>query len=166
MQNLSYLEDLTEKLLVESGLFSAPVDLEALVAALGIKKDEQDLEIGISGMAVVHGNLKIISVDKKQHDHRKRFTIGHELGHIFLDSSSPLNIDHNVYYRNGISDRKELRANYFSASLLMPRKLIQKYLDKNNPNLALGDDEIAQIASDFRVSTQAMCIRLSTLGYV
>lgn len=165
-QNFSHLEEFTEKILLDKGLFSYPVAIVQLVDSLGIKRDEAELKSGVSGMAVVHGNTRIISVNRHQHEHRKRFTIGHELGHLFLDSGMPLNVDQNIYYRDGSSDWRELRANYFSAAMLMPKKLIEKFLSVENPARAFGDDEIQAIANAFNVSTQAMCLRLATLGLV
>jgi IrrE N-terminal-like domain len=69
----------------------------------------------------------------------ERFSVGHELGHYFLDG----HIDH-VLPKNGIhtsyggfvsADPYELEADHYSAGLLMPGALFAKAVNKCKPGL-------------------------------
>ena len=69
----------------------------------------------------------------------ERFSVGHELGHYFLDG----HIDH-VLPKNGShtshggfvsADPYELEADHYSAGLLMPSTLFRQALNKRRPGL-------------------------------
>jgi Zn-dependent peptidase ImmA (M78 family) len=62
-------------------------------------------------------------------------------------------------------DPKEIEANQFAASLLMPTKLLEARI-KALRTSSLRDSHVTYLASEFEVSEQAMTIRLSTLGHL
>ena len=59
-------------------------------------------------------------------------------------------------------DPKEVEANQFAAVLLMPTELVRHAA--HDLGLPLLDSDVSQLSRLFRVSDQAMTIRLSTLG--
>jgi Zn-dependent peptidase ImmA (M78 family) len=153
-------------------LIGPPVDVIALCKRLGFRYEEEALEQDTSGAAVVDGNTKIVLINLHHHGNRKRFTAAHEIGHLLLHKNLTLNLDRHspvVLFRDGKSskgyDWKEKEANYFAAQLLMPEKLILNRLEKHDPG-HLTENDVEEIAAEFQVSTQAMCIRLSQLGFV
>lgn len=90
---------------------------------------------------------------------RQRFTLAHELGHYFLHKdilTSGTTITDNTMYRGSISDRYEVQANRFAASVLMPYSLIERY-KRGYSGRSIG---VRQIAEAFGVSDVAMSIRL------
>jgi Zn-dependent peptidase ImmA (M78 family) len=101
---------------------------------------------------------------------RQRFTIAHEIGHLLLHADENLHVDRNfpIGLRSGISsksvDANEIEANQFAAALLMPADFIAEDIKP-----FIGTDvmfAIRKLAQQYRVSEQAMSIRLSTLHYV
>jgi hypothetical protein len=64
----------------------------------------------------------------------KRFSIGHELGHYFLeghcDHLLPMDGKHESRAGFHTGDKYEMEADHFSAGLLMPRKLFKKAIDQ------------------------------------
>jgi Zn-dependent peptidase ImmA (M78 family) len=62
-------------------------------------------------------------------------------------------------------DTKEIEANQFAACLLMPSKLVLERI-KALKVKSLCDDHVEKLAGEFKVSEQAMTIRLSTLGFL
>ncbi|MXO72848.1 ImmA/IrrE family metallo-endopeptidase [Alteraurantiacibacter buctensis] len=93
---------------------------------------------------------------------RRRFSIGHELGHFLMPSHRPcrgaafncsqtdLRLDNT---READRGRKmEAEANRFAAQLLMPPKRIRASLRSRQPDLA----EIVRLAGEFDVSKAAM----------
>lgn len=82
------------------------------------------------------------------HLHNVRFTLGHELGHIYLGHFKENNIDSKEIY-----GRCEYEANYFSAALLMP-----EYLMYSCNTLSLDE-----ISYKLKVSTESISYRINTL---
>lgn len=95
---------------------------------------------------------------------RDRFTIAHELGHLFLHypliaKANPLSVmaaTRWVDEKDSEQQRAEWEANWFAAAFLMPAELFRQALDE-------WDDDIAMVASEFGVSTKAAEIRKKTL---
>lgn len=102
---------------------------------------------------------------------RARFTLGHELGHYFID-------DHRNALRSGkvpshpsfCSDSQpdlavEMEANHFASHLLMPQDRVAKLISPNRQMVSLGD--ISSLETAFRVSFQSAAIRvIDTAQYV
>jgi len=84
---------------------------------------------------------------------RQRFTIAHELGHLMLHS---LGVSFRDDTFTGTS--AEMEANRFAAAFLMPERLVRAAAEHTQLS--------EHLAAQFRVSEQAMKIRLSTLGMV
>jgi Zn-dependent peptidase ImmA (M78 family) len=112
----------------------------------------------------------VVGVNSADSLNRQRFTIAHELGHLILHGESDLHVDEHfpIGLRSGMSamgvDDKEIEANQFAAELLMPSGMIT-----GDVELLLGTDvdkAICKLAKKYGVSTEAMSIRLSTLGFV
>lgn len=170
------------RLLEESGSFSAPVDLNKIADFLGITIHSEPLEEEVSGMLIVASGNKHIIVNSAHHQNRKRFTIAHEMGHLNLHhkSGDGLFFDKKmaIYNRRGTpsdplySDAnsttnpdQERQANAFAASLLMPEALIRNYIDGRQ--LDISDEfDVALISNAFGVSEQAMSIRLRNLKLI
>jgi len=99
---------------------------------------------------------------------RQRFTIAHELGHLLLHDGVPIRIDRNfrVNWRKGsgvnASNVEEIEANFFAASLLMPKSMLTTANRLDHFDVE-DDAEIVRLARLFRVSTQAMTFRLAEL---
>lgn len=83
---------------------------------------------------------------------RKRFTIAHELGHLFLHQKFEEGIfKDSVFYRNLKFTTEELEANEFAANLLMPKVHFIEVLESGKT--------IEEIADIFNVSLQAVINR-------
>lgn len=110
----------------------------------------------------------VITVSSHQSNERRRFTIAHELGHLFLHMGYILpekwnTITNETYYRIG-SSIEEYEANEFAAALLMPADKFELVLHLN-----IMDDEwvnTESIARYFKVSEDAASMRGKWLGYI
>lgn len=102
-----------------------------------------------------------IVINAKHSHTRQRFTCAHELGHYWDVIKNRRNRDHfdrdeRAALGNNIS---EVYANRFAAALLMPSDLVKD-------RFCGGLEDAKTLARIFRVSEQAMKIRLSNLGLV
>lgn len=107
---------------------------------------------------------------------RQRFTIAHELGHLLMHRYTTPHADGRfvVRFRNARSatgsDREEIEANQFAAELLMPERLVLGHATHLGLDLGgdsdLGSDAavLARLATRFRVSVQAMSLRVANLA--
>lgn len=94
-----------------------------------------------------------IFIHEDMTDNRKTFTLAHELGHHFLhESQDKLRLDDLDYSKNDKDTKEESQANYFAASLLVPKDLLLKKL-----NEGLDNDKLAEY---FQVSPLVIRNRL------
>ena len=111
--------------------------------------------------------FKII-VSPFQDEKRERFTIAHELGHLFLHMGYRTNNElwekqeNNIYHRIGNSE-KEYQANEFAAAFLMPAT---EYLSVLNKVAEGNMVDTSKIAEYFNVSIEAAANRGKFLGYL
>ena len=120
------------------------------------------------GAVEKEGNwLKIIE-SPFQDEKRERFTIAHELGHLFLHMGYRTNNElwekqeNNIYHWIGNSE-KEYQANEFAAAFLMPAT---EYLSVLNKVAEGNMVDTSKIAEYFNVSIEAAANRGKFLGYL
>lgn len=139
---------------------SAPVNVLEAARRLGVLVYSAALADKVSGVLVKdpkYGSESgfVIFVDKDEPSYRQRFTAAHELGHFVLhrDAVGDRNEDNYLLRSENMSNRQEVEANKFAASLLMPMDLIEE-------QMASGNTTISGLADAFGVSPTAMSIRL------
>jgi Zn-dependent peptidase ImmA (M78 family) len=159
-----------QRLLAQYAVKSAPVPVERIAKALGVRVEYAPLDGELSGLAYVREGVPIVGINTLHAPNRQRFTLAHELAHVQLHRSE---LEHAVHVDRGSlrrdplaaagTDPTEIEANTFAAELLMPHNLLLAIL--NNRSVDLEDDEaIAALAKRFRVSEAAMRFRLDSLG--
>ncbi len=115
-----------EALLKEEGITTMPVDPFAIADSRDIEvKAKPDTAGGVSGMLLRHGDMfGILYVTHVRSEGFQRFSVGHELGHYFLDGHIdqvlPKDGIHTSYAGFVSADPYELEADQFAAGLLMP----------------------------------------------
>lgn len=153
-----------------AGVQSPPVSVTRIAKRLSVHLEAADLSGDVSGVLVVRKKSGVIGYNRRHVKERQRFSIAHELGHYVLHRSTrELFIDNAAFFRSdasaGAGDPREREANVFAAALLMPRRLVLRSARRHNL-MESGSDAIAALASEFRVSSQAMTFRLMNLGLV
>lgn len=127
-----------------------PVPIDLLCAKLGVELQYVG-QPGWDGALTVEDGFAFIWIDDSVSRTRQRFTIAHELGHLFLHPDS-------VKFRDRITmlgiDPKEREANQFAAELLMPEWMLATFMPGRT---------IEELAALFEVSPQAMGIRVQAL---
>jgi Zn-dependent peptidase ImmA (M78 family) len=174
------IEAAANSLLVQYAIQSAPVDVAAIARTLGVTVHLEQLEDEVSGMLLVKNKEKHIIVNKGHHSNRRRFTVAHELGHLRLHykQGDEVYVDTKlmVYHRSGRSQdyshphatttpQQEKEANSFASALLMPRSIVESFVDSHGIDV-FDEFDLSKLAQAFEVSEQAMYIRLNTLKLV
>lgn len=157
-------EGLVRNILKAEPSLSYPIPIEDLARALDIKEIAELETNAFEGGLLMdpHRGAGIILVNKTARAGRRRFTIGHELGHFCMPTHKPIEGDRFLCSRDDMRRwsaaeqdtyaRMEVEANRFSALLLMPPPMLRKYMSK------LGDPDLAHVLAiheDFNVSKDA-----------
>lgn len=129
------------------------VDVHQILSRLAINNKQVKIYTGylegLKGYTFHHnGNFMVCYDPDGFHEHNVRFTLAHEIGHIYLGHFKENNIDSRDIY-----GRCEYEANYFAAALLMPEHLLYNF------------NTLAQdvIADRLRVSQESLGYRINTL---
>lgn len=123
-----------------------------------------------------HGKTFKIVLQKCMMQQRQRFSIAHELGHLFLHmgfnissvkttlwEQTPDGCDYCVDIYRSVA--LEYEANEFACALLMPNKEYKHIMDENT-NWVNGTVNIECIAKTFRVSSKTARLRGKWLGLI
>lgn len=164
---------MADRVLEEQGVTRPPVPVKRLAQAAGAKIVYQPYEQEVSGFLYRDRSRVIIGVNSGHHEHRQRFTIAHELGHYVLHElgSGVVHVDKafRVRLRDELStqgtDVEEIEANTFAAELLMPAEFVRRDLDVSDPFDIEDETVIKRLAGLYKVSPQALHLRLARLGY-
>lgn len=151
---------------------STPVNMEKVIKDLeGELISEKFDDSTISGKIQKHGETFKISYNEEHSDTRSKFTIAHELGHLFLhmgflvDPEKWNGIDEycdSPKYRQGYSE-EEYEANQFAGAFLMPSEEYKKFVEENK-NKQNNTIKVDLIATHFGVSVDAALTRGKWLG--
>ncbi len=108
------------------GLGSAPLgDLVALLEAQGVRTGMVSMPAEVSGLMISHPRVGLFVVINRDHPAaRQRFSWCHEYAHVLLDRDS-VGLISRESERNNL---REVRANSFSASLLMPEEGVRQLI--------------------------------------
>ena len=166
------IEAMAQVLLDESSVNEAPVPIVQIAKAKGARIYVESLEGDLSGFLYRDNTQAVIGVNTSHSPTRQNFTVAHELGHLLLHDQEQLHVDHEfrVRLRSDVSsqgtDEAEQEANFFAASLLMPREFIKRDLEGEEYVDLLDDNFLHGLSRKYGVSPQALAIRLKTLGYI
>lgn len=109
-----------------------PVDLKKILVEKGIKYREEKLTTNGDGYSELKdSNLEIVVNSEMTYRPRKRFTIAHELGHIFIGWHDDITLckTDNEYSAHNMLDIQEKEANVFASELLMPTEWVREQLE-------------------------------------
>jgi Zn-dependent peptidase ImmA (M78 family) len=168
------IESAAGRMINRYGSRTYPIDVEKIARNLGIRVLISDMDSAVSGFLRRENGIILIGANSSHSEKRRRFTIGHELGHfdMHLNDGNEIYIDKSstsAYFARDSESKwgvyeKEIQANAFSAALLMPEDLMRKCLEKYTPRFSSIEDIAWKMAKDFNVSEQAMTIRLINLN--
>lgn len=119
------------------------------------------------------GKEFILLVPVYQPENRRRVTIAHELGHLFLHMRYMItpgvweNLDIDEYYREGESNDSEYEATEFGAAFLMPEKIFRKIFREHTTETPSGPEtDMKAVAEYFNVSEDFARFRASGLAAI
>lgn len=156
-------------LLEDHGIHKPPVPVEKIAENLGLEIRCAPLQGDLYGALIRSDHEMYIGVNSLNHPNRRRFTIAHELGHFVLHKGIKVHIDKGfrVNWRDDESSQavsdEEMEANRFAAEILMPIQFLTRDIEALR---GVGQETVTLLARKYRVSSQAMKIRLGNFGYI
>lgn len=166
------IDSKAESVFLETGVDpqSLPVDPAVLAKKLGIKVFSAPLKMDLSGVLIrSSGDVPLIYVNENDAPARQRFSVAHEIGHYvlhsdlkgdFSDTRDEISLNFRRTEESDDQDearrRREIQANKFAASLLMPGEVLRRVIKKN--------DDLSDLAEIFGVSIAAIGYRVNDLG--
>lgn len=116
--------NIARKLLRDTGIKNPPILIRDIVNQI---KKQRDLSVypwacgsEIDGIQVTQGNSATIGYNQAKHQHRQRFTVAHEIGHLLLGHTSG-----NFILDLNSKKPEDIEANQFAAELLMPLEMLK-----------------------------------------
>lgn len=116
----AYYRKQAEDLLLRFGVREPPVDVGAIARRLGLDVLELSLPSWFFGVLMRVGGDPYIVVNKHMPQHRKRFTLGHEIAHYLLHGGEF------AYMKNCRREDFHREADVFAAELCMPAALVRR----------------------------------------
>lgn len=121
----------------------------------------------ISGVCYKGNKSNLISINSQMSVGRQRFSLAHELYHLYFDELSKKSISLVSYEQD--KDENEKKADQFASYFLMPSSslytMISDIKEKNNKKMLTLEDVI-KIGQYYGVSHKAMLYRLLDDGYI
>jgi Zn-dependent peptidase ImmA (M78 family) len=145
-----------KRLLQSAGITREPVSLRDVVSVLNLEVVQAAGEPFVCEAALQPvGDRHAIVLRGASGEHRRRFTIAHEIGHFVLHPQRLAPERGGAV--NAAWQGQEREADQFAAELLMPAALVREAV------LEHGDD-LRRLADRFDVSRKAMQVRLRSLA--
>jgi Zn-dependent peptidase ImmA (M78 family) len=164
------IEKITIVILDDFKVSKLPVPIEQIVRKRGLTIKPYDLGEHISGVLAIDSGKGTIGYSPKESKVRQRFTIAHEFGHYELHyKPNELFVDKEfkVLFRDQNSStgevKRELEANGFAASILMPETFLLREIRKNRFDLT-EEKSLKELSKLFHVSVTAMTYRIANLN--
>lgn len=118
----------------------------------------------VSGICIRDGNNKIIGVNSTSTYGRQRFTIAHELYHLFFHEKYDKIVCFTDFEMD--KDTKEKEADIFASYFLAPYEALSYFIKNNIKKEELDVEDVVKIEQNFGISRQAMLWRLVNDGYL
>src|SRR5579863_1263022 len=153
-----FVRQMARKILAESKVKVPPVDLLLILSTHGIGYEEvDDFPDTVDALIVEDGSKVYAAVNARQHLHRRRFSLAHELGHYFMHRDGmpeeAITIDNPPSDDMGEVTKSpaETEADLFAGELLVPLEMLKLHVQKGIPELS----------GIFLVSEQVISISIS-----
>ncbi len=158
--NYSLARNMARKVLKQYKIVEVPTDLRKICEGEGLEYMELDDPEAVDGMLMeLEDGTRVAMVNKAKAYVRGRFTLAHELGHIFLRHDKRDFYDAEVAREYGEDMPEsakppwEQEADAFAAELLIPMEQLKKYqAELKNPE---------KVAGIFQVSRPAIAIAIA-----
>lgn len=136
-----------------------PVDLEVLASMQGVQRPVEVVDMIEAGCTYVAGDHFRIRLRASDSPARQRFTLGHEISHIFFECTRLHGVVDTEVGRPGQKNQLERLCDLGAAELLFPRELFRSSCPAR-PDF----DDVTRLGNEFNASLEATASRIVGLG--
>lgn len=119
-----------------------------------VRDFKNDSYFGASSYSNKKGSFILINDSTNISEERKIFSLLHEYAHLLFHSDQYTNDDFNAFYVSGKYDLHEKLANKFAGYFLLPRYLVNAYLESRD------NVDVIEMKKHFKVSIQTLYLML------
>ena len=142
---------------------SSPIDIFSLASQIeGLSVVLYPMGENISGICIKNPNANLIAINSSMSYGRERFSLAHELYHLFYDKNSSSSVSAMHMPQR---DEKEKIADKFASYFLMPYNSLWN-LVRNIKNASISDRDVIAWEQYFGISHKAMLLRLLEDGFI
>lgn len=179
---LGKIERMTQFILQELSIQQLPVCVDTIATRLALQVIDNYFESSdISGMLYLDNATAtcVIGVNSAHGEHRRRFTIAHPISHFLLHPTQEIHYNHGPFMLNHkdkdymstfLVVREQKEVNAFATNLLMPGLFMDQTMQQIDPRgLTVSEEsmaELQELSEIFKVTPQALGIRMGRLGYI
>lgn len=153
---------------IENGIGATePIHLSSLLLKLNVITLFKPLSDGLAGMAIKSGEDRFMMVNQNHQVAKQHFTIGHEIYHLFVQENfSSQKCVTGLFDKQ--KDIEELKADVFSACLLLPEVGIMQIIPDNElgSKSGISAETLFKIQHYYGVSMRAVIYRLVELDLI
>jgi Zn-dependent peptidase ImmA (M78 family) len=158
------LESFIEKIAIEQRKLAKiediiPDNYYDVIEKIGVNVIARDFHndhyFGVSSFSNSCGSFILINDSKQISEERKIFSLIHEYAHLLFHSNQYSSIEYNAFYVNNNKDFHEQVANSFAGYFLMPRNLVESYVN------SLSSLDVFDMKKHFQVSIQTVFMMLN-----
>lgn len=143
---------------------NSPVDVFSLANQIdGLTLVYYPLGENISGMCVRDDRIKVIAINSTMSYGRQRFSLAHELYHLYFDDMSGFNVCAKKFDPKEAAEKK---ADQFASYFIAPYKSLRDVVKKICGTKELSLQNVIALEQYFGMSHQAMLWRLVSEGYL
>lgn len=143
---------------------NSPVDIFALASQIdGLTLVLYPLGKNISGICVRDSNLRLIAINSTMSYGRQRFSLAHELYHLYFDDASGFNVCSTSL---DPKSENEKCADQFASYFLAPYKSLKASIRRVADQGALNMGQVIELEQYYGMSHLAMFWRLVSEGYI
>ena len=155
-------QEAAEKLFEEYNI-ELPVPIIKIVKDAGFSVYVQDLPTNIGGYILINSELekkfntdKIIVVNEKENNKRRRFTVAHEFGHYLFSFKQGTQFTNAFENDDTKNTPDEVLVNNFAAEFLMPKEVFRKKYDELKQNEISDYDILLTLSEIFLTPLKAI----------
>lgn len=116
----------------------------------------------ISGLFIAHPIAgKCILINYSEDIYRQNFTLVHEFAHAIFDYRENINVSYQHYKSNQKLDLREIRANEFASSFLIPKEIFSRVKESQ-----WTDDSFQILAKRLQVNAESLSIAMMNAGAI
>jgi len=116
----------------------------------------------ISGLFIAHPVAgKCVLINYSEDIYRQNFTLAHEIAHAIFDYQETINVSYEHYKSNQRLDLREVRANEFASSFLIPKEIFSRVKGSQ-----WTDENFRTLAKRLQVNSEPLSIAMMNAGAI